>query len=162
MDTPHLIRLVSRGDDAALATLIGNVLPEFGACGPGFGLQDAEVAAMSLSYAAPRSAYFVVEQAGAIVGGAGIAPLAGAAFEVCELRKMYFVASARGQGAGTLLLRHCLRAARGFGYQICYLETLSGMDAARHLYAKAGFRALARPLGATGHFSCDHWLALEL
>jgi putative acetyltransferase len=142
--------------------LMGGVLPEFDAAGSGFALRDAEVATLSQSYAAPRSAYFVIEQAGAIVGGAGVAPLAGAAFEVCELRKMYFVTSARGQGTGTLLLRHCLRAARGFGYQICYLETSSGMDAARHLYAQAGFRALAQPLGASGHFGCDHWLALEL
>jgi putative acetyltransferase len=162
MSTPHLIRLISPHDDAAVASLIRSVLPEFGACGPGFALQDAEVAAMSESYAAPRSAYFVVEQDGAIIGGAGVAPLAGADFEVCELRKMYFLPGARGLGLGTTLLRHCLRAARGFGYQTCYLETLSGMDAARHLYEEAGFHALRGPLGATGHFGCDHWLALEL
>jgi putative acetyltransferase len=162
MGAPHLIRLISPHDDAAVAALIRSVMPEFGACGPGFALQDAEVAAMSQSYAAPRSAYFVVEQDGAIVGGAGVAQLAGADFEVCELRKMYFLPMARGQGAGTVLLRRCLRAARGYGYQICYLETLNGMNAARHLYTKAGFRTLHNPLGATGHFGCDHWLALEL
>jgi putative acetyltransferase len=162
MSNSHLIRLISPGDDAAVAALIRGVMPEFGARGPGFALQDAEVAAMSQSYAAPRAAYFVVEQEGEIVGGAGLAPLAGADFEVCELRKMYFLATARGQGAGTVLLRHCLRAARGFGYQICYLETLRGMDAARHLYEKAGFQALSAPLGATGHFGCDQWLVLEL
>jgi putative acetyltransferase len=162
MGTPHLIRLISPGDDAAVAALIRSVMPEFGACGPGFALQDAEVAAMSQSYGAPRSAYFVVEQEGEIVGGAGVAPLAGAEFEVCELRKMYLLPTARGHGAGTVLLRHCMRSARGFGYQICYLETLSGMDAARHLYEKAGFHTLCAPLGATGHFGCDHWLVLEL
>jgi putative acetyltransferase len=162
MGSPYLIRLICDRDDAAVAALIRSVMPEFGAAGPGFALQDAEVATMAQAYRAPRSAYFVVEQEGEIVGGAGVAPLAGAAFEVCELRKMYFQAAARGQGSGTVLLRHCLRAARGFGYQICYLETLSGMDAARHLYEKAGFRALREPLGATGHFGCDRWFTLEL
>jgi len=162
MSSVHLIRLISACDDAAVAALIRCVLPEFAASGPGFALQDTEVAAMSESYGAPRSAYFVVEREGVIVGGAGVAPLAGADFEVCELRKMYFLSSARGQGAGTLLLRHCMRAARGFGYHTCYLETLSGMDAARRLYEKAGFRALREPLGATGHFGCDRWFALEL
>jgi len=162
MGPPHLIRLICARDDAAVAALIRGVMREFAAIAPGFALQDAEIAAMSASYGAPRSAYFLVEHQGEVVGGAGVAPLAGADFEVCELRKMYFLPQARGQGAGTVLLRRCLRAARGFGYQTCYLETLSGMDAARHLYAKAGFRALREPLGATGHFGCDRWFALEL
>jgi putative acetyltransferase len=155
----HLIRLISSADDAAVAAVILNVVSEFE---PGCGVVDAEVAAMSQAYCAPRSAYFVVESAGEVVGGAGIGPLAGGQFEVCELRKMYLLPAARGQGVGAVLLRHGLRVARGFGYQICYLETLSGMEAARHLYERAGFRPLRQPLGATGHGSCDRWLALEL
>jgi putative acetyltransferase len=158
----HLIRPISPGDDAAVAAVIRSVLPEFAASAAGSSLTDAEVAAMSQAYCAPRSAYFVVENAGEVVGGAGIGPLAGAQFEVCELRKMYFLRAARGQGVGAVLLRHCVRVARGFGYQVCYLETLSGMDAARHLYERAGFRPLQRPLGATGHCRCDRWFALEL
>jgi putative acetyltransferase len=162
MSPHHLIRLIGPADDAAVAAVIRSVLPEFTACTVGSTLADAEVAAMSQAYCAPRSAYFVVEAAGAVVGGAGVGPLAGAPFEVCELRKMYFLSTARGHGVGALLLRHCMRVARGFGYQICYLETLSDMDAARHLYARAGFRPLRQPLGATGHYICDRWFALEL
>jgi putative acetyltransferase len=158
----HLIRPICAGDDAAVAAVIREVMPEFAADGPGCALRDAEVAAMSQVYCAPRSAYFVVEDAGEVVGGAGIGHLAGGQFEVCELRKMYLLRAARGHGVGAILLRHCLRVARGFGYQICYLETLTGMDAARHLYERAGFRALPRPLGATGHYGCDRWFALEL
>lgn len=162
MSPRHLIRLISSGDDAAVAAVIRNVMPEFAACGPGSALTDAEVAVMSQAYCAPRSAYFVVEDAGEVVGGAGVAPLAGGQFEVCELRKMYFLRAARGHGMGAVLLRHCMRVARGFGYQVCYLETLTGMSAARHLYERAGFRPLPQPLGATGHFACDRWFALEL
>jgi len=162
VSSQHLIRLISRADDAAVAAVIRNVLPEFTPCTTGSTLSDAEVAAMSQAYCAPRSAYFVVEAQGEVVGGAGVGPLAGGQFEVCELRKMYFLRAARGHGVGALLLRHCLRVARGFGYQICYLETLSGMDAARHLYGRAGFRPLRQPLGATGHYICDSWFALEL
>jgi|SRR5450755_4264805 putative acetyltransferase len=139
-----------------------SVMPEFAASGPGFTLQDAEVDSMSQAYCAPRSAYFVIEHEGEVVGGAGVAPLAGAHFEVCELRKMYFLPAARGHGVGALLLRHCLRVARGFGYQTCYLETMTGMEAARHLYARAGFQPLSGSFGATGHFSCDRWFAVEL
>jgi len=123
---------------------------------------DAEVALMSRAYAGARAAYFVSEDNGAIVGGAGIAPLAGAAFEVCELRKMYVLPGARGHGVGELLLRRCLRVARGFGYQVCYLETLATMAAARHLYERAGFRPLPERVGASGNCGCDRWFALEL
>jgi putative acetyltransferase len=155
----HLIRLIRPADDAAVAAVIRDVLPEFAANGS---LADAEVAAMSQTYCAPRSAYFVVEAHGEVVGGAGVGPLKGGPFEVCELRRMYFLRAARGHGVGALLLRHCMRVARGFGYQICYLETLSAMEAARHLYARAGFRPLRQPLGATGQRGCERWFALEL
>ena len=117
---------------------------------------------MCAAYSVPRTAYFVVERDAVVIGGAGIARLAGGDFEVCELRKMYLLPDEQGQGTGARLLRHCLRVARGFGYRICYLETLERMQVARHLYERAGFRPLGKPLGATGHFSCDSWYALEL
>jgi putative acetyltransferase len=161
VNAPHLIRPIGSADDAALAQLIGAVMAECGVGGASAPL-DAEIALMSRAYAGARAVYFVAEEDAAIVGGAGIAPLAGAAFEVCELRKMYLLPGARGHGLGELLLRRCLRVARGFGYQICYLETLSTMAAARHLYERAGFRSLPERLGASGNCGCDRCFALEL
>jgi putative acetyltransferase len=161
VNAPLVIRPVSSADDAALAQVIGAAMAECGA-GGGAAPADTEVALMSQSYAAARSVYFVVEDGGQVVGGAGIAALAGAAFEVCELRKMYVLPAARGRGFGELLLRRCLRVARGFGYQICYLETLATMAAAHHLYERAGFRPLPQRLGASGNCGCDRWFALEL
>ena len=66
-------------------------MPEFGADGPGFAIHDAEVDAMYEAYARPRSAYFVVERGGKVIGGGGIAPLENGEADVCELRKMYFL-----------------------------------------------------------------------
>jgi putative acetyltransferase len=60
------------------------------------------------------------------------------------------------------MLQHCIDTARRLGYRRCYLETLTGMDAAQHLYTTAGFRPLCAPLGATGHFACDRYFALDL
>ncbi len=145
-----------------MARVIRTVMPEFGASGPGFALGDPEVDHLSVAYAAPRSAYFVLEREGRVVGGAGIAPLDGGDPDVCELRKMYFLRECRGRGQGARLLHRCLAAARDLGFRRCYLETLTGMDAAQHLYQAAGFTALCAPLGATGHFACDRYYALDL
>jgi putative acetyltransferase len=155
-------RPIRAADDAAVAAIIRAVMTEFGACGAGFAINDAEVDCMSRSYAIPGAAYFVVESDGRIVGGAGVAPLAGAAAGVCELRKMYFLEEARGQRMGERLLGHCLDVARSLGYRVCYLETLTGMQVAQRLYEKCGFRRLAGPMGATGHHGCDRFYALDL
>ncbi len=162
MTTDAAIRPITPGDDDAVAGIIRSVMTDFGACGPGFAINDPEVDAMSASYGAPRAAYWVVELAGRVVGGAGIAPLAGAGEDTCELRKMYFLPEARGRGLGERMLRLCLDEARRLGYARCYLETLTGMDAAQRLYTRLGFRPLCGPLGATGHFGCDRHYLLEL
>ena len=152
---PLVIRPSEARDDVAVAGIIRTVMPEFGAVGCGFAINDPEVDWMSRAYAQPRSAYFVVEHDGAVLGGGGIAPLVGGDDDVCELRKMYFLPQARGQGAGAALMERCLDAARGFGYRRCYIETLGGMDAAMKLYDRSGFERIAAPLGATGHGGCN-------
>ncbi len=156
------IRPIRAGDDAAMADVIRTVMPEFGATGSGFAISDPEVDWMSRAYAAPRHAYFVVERDGRVLGGAGVAPLAGGDAGVCELRKMYFLPEARGSGAGAAMMARCLDAARGFGFRQCYLETLTGMDAAMRLYERSGFRRIDAPLGATGHGGCNRFYLLDL
>ena len=105
---------------------------------------------------------FVVEQDGRVLGCGGMGPLAGGEADVCELRKMYFLPQLRGNGLGSALLTEILAAARRAGYRLCYLETLEHMDRARQLYGKFGFKAIAAPLGDTGHRVCNHWMILEL
>lgn len=157
------IRGMKPTDDAAVASIIRTVMPEFGAKGPGFAINDPEVDSMYAAYSGPRAAYFVVEaNDGRVVGGGGIAPLTGAGDDICELRKMYFLQEARGNGFGKMLLERCVERARALGYTRMYLETLTGMDAAMHLYERFGFEKLGAPLGATGHFSCDRWYSRAL
>lgn len=48
------------------------------------------------------------------------------------------------------------------GYRQCYLETLGSMEAARRLYLKHGFSAIAAPLGNTGHSACNRWMLRDL
>ena len=137
------IRPITTADDAAMAAIIRGVMPEFGATGDGFAINDPEVDWMHRAYSQPRCAYFVVEREGRVVGGAGVAPLEGGDPGVCELRKMYFLPEARGIGAGAAMMARCLQAAREVGFRQCYLETLTGMDSAMKLYERSGFRRIS-------------------
>ena len=75
---------------------------------------------------------------------------------------MYFLPSLRGLGAGAALMAQCLDAARAAGFTRCYLETLTGMDAAMRLYARSGFQRIDAPMGATGHGGCNTFFLRDL
>jgi putative acetyltransferase len=153
----YIIRPIAPNDNAAIASVIRTVMPEFGASGPGFAIHDTEVDDMAGAYARPGCVYFVVEHGGSVCGGGGIAPLLGDSTGICELRKMYFLPELRGLGAGGELITMCLTHAHRLGYVRCYLETLTGMDAAQKLYEKYGFERIAAALGNTGHFGCNRF-----
>jgi putative acetyltransferase len=156
------IRPIEARDDVRMAQIIRTVMPEFGASGSGFAINDPEVDWMSKAYSAPRSAYWVVERDGVVEGGGGVAQLEGGDADTCELRKMYFLPSVRGLGAGAEIMKRSLDAARAFGFKRCYLETLSGMDAAMKLYERTGFRRIDQPMGDTGHGGCNTFYLMEL
>ena len=159
-----LIRPIRPEDDTAVAAIIRTVMPEFGASGPGFAILDPEVDHMARAYDRPGAAYFVAcdPVSGRVLGGGGVAPLDGGERGVCELRKMYFLTEARGRGAGARMLATCLATARSLGYERCYLETLTVMDAAQKLYLQAGFRRIEAQMGQTGHFGCNRYYLLDL
>jgi putative acetyltransferase len=162
MSNDWLLRPIVTADDATMASIIRTVMPEFGANGAGFAINDPEVDWMSRAYAQPRCAYFVIERDGRVLGGGGVAPLEGGEADVCELRKMYFLPALRGSGAGTALMQRCLEAARAFGFRRCYLETLANMQAAQRLYERSGFHRIAGPMGATGHGGCNTFYLIDL
>lgn len=156
------IRPIQASDDAAVARLIRTVMPEFGAKGPGFAINDPEVDHMSQAYTAVKARYWVLERNAEIVGAGGFAQLIGGPEHTCELRKMYFLPEARGAGLGKKLLTLCMSEAKAVGYRNMYLETLENMYAARRLYEAFGFSPLPQPKGTTGHFGCDAWYERSL
>ncbi len=156
-----LIRKITEADNAGVKHLIKTVMPEFGACGDGFAINDPEVEAMFEAYQ-DKAVYYVVTDGKNILGGGGVAQLKGADESICELRKMYFLPELRGQGKGKELLNLCLKSAKELGYKTCYLETLTNMHRAKKLYNSAGFTKRTKPLGNTGHFGCDSWFEKQL
>lgn len=158
----YKVRALKATDNAQVANLIRTVMTEFGASGPGFAIHDEEVSNMYKAYSGKRSRFYVVEFDGEVVGGGGFGPLKGGSSEVCELRKMYFFPKARGCGMGERLLRFLLKEMKHARFKNCYLETTSKMLQAQALYKKLGFKELCKPMGETGHYSCDNWYSLML
>jgi GNAT superfamily N-acetyltransferase len=54
----------------------------------------------------------------------------------------------RGKGIGTSLIRSAMDFCRAKGYNHIYLWTITGLDAARHLYEKFGFELVLQELGS--------------
>ena len=157
------VRRIRRRDNPVLRQIIADVLgQEFGEEGHELKQMIPEYKDMHGYYDKPRAAYFVVELARKVVGGAGIAPLTNGPPNVCELQKMYFAAFGRGKGLARLVLNRCLEHARELGYSTCYLETREDMTAARRLYEAAGFRQLDEPLVQSEYHTCDVYYALSL
>lgn len=157
-----MLRPLESKDNSAVRDIIRTVMPEFGASGQGFAIHDKEVENMYQAYTRPRCAYFVWVENDIILGGGGVAPLAGGDEDTCELKKMYFLPEGRGKGLGQSVLSACIEAARSLGYRYCYLETFNTMTSAMKLYEKNGFRKIDGPCGSTGHFSCDRFYKLAL
>lgn len=152
------IRKIQPADNAAIAAIIRGVFDELDAPKTGTAYADPVLDCLSEVYTAENSVYYIAEIDGVVVAGAGIAPLENGLEGICELQKMYSSSAARGKGIGSRLMEACLKAAAGFGYSQCYLETLPYMDAAQKLYKKYGFYYLDASMGNTGHSSCSVWM----
>ena len=156
------IRPVELNDNEALAIAVRKVLIEMGVPKVGTAYEDKELDAMYESYSQSRFQYYVVENQGNIMGGAGIAPLKDGDPSVCELQKMYFLPEARGKSLGKKMIHLCLDFAKANDFQLCYIETMPNMLDAQALYQKVGFKYIDHPMGNTGHTSCPVWLIKSL
>jgi putative acetyltransferase len=159
--TPELtIRPITPGDNVALARAVRDTLAEFGAAKPGTAYYDEATDHLyELFSQTPRSAYFVAELNGEVLGGGGIFPTQGLPNDTVELVKLYLLPAARSRGVGKALITHCFAAARANGYAHVYLETTEELTQAIPLYEKLGFAYLPAALGNSGHFGCQIWMS---
>lgn len=157
-----IIRKIEQRDNPEVAQVIRTVLIEHNVPKVGTAYADVSLDCMYETYTTDKSVYYVVENQGKIIGGAGIAPLENGPTDTCELQKMYFLSEARGLGLGSKMMDKCLESARSFGFKRCYLETMPYMEAAQKLYRGTGFEYLDAPMGNTGHSSCPVWMIKQL
>jgi DNA-binding MarR family transcriptional regulator/GNAT superfamily N-acetyltransferase len=86
----------------------------------------------------PPKSLWVAEQNGSVVGSIFAMPSEGLP-RSAQLRMLYVEPEVRGQGIGRLLVDRCVSFARDSGYERMRLWTHSIQQAARKLYAAAGF-----------------------
>ena len=103
---------------------------------------EAELAALPGAYAAPSGALFGArDAAGTWIGCVAVraGPAAQSGQRIAELKRLYVLPSARGNGAARGLVDAALAFARGAGYTQIVLDTLPDMHGAQTLYTRYGF-----------------------
>lgn len=158
-----VIRPIEEQDNLAIAevirqSFIDNKIDHL----EGISLHDPDLNRLSDVYAMQGSGYWVVEIEGNVIGGVGIAPLAGAPDPYVELQKLYIDRKFTGLGLGRRLIQLAIDQAIAFGYRYCYLETLEELSTAMGLYESYGFKLLDRPIGNTGHHACGICMLKDL
>lgn len=157
-----LIRPIEQRDNRAIASIIRSVLSEFGAAKKGTVFYDPTTDDLFHLFGKNKSAYFIAETAGEVVGGCGIYPTEGLPDGCCELVKLYLLPEARKAGLGKLLIEQSIVAAKTFGFTKMYLESLPELSKAVSLYERMGFTYLPSALGDSKHFGCSIWMIRDL
>ncbi len=157
-----IIRPILKKDNKQIANVIRTVLLELGVPKVGTAYADKTLSTMYELYQKPRAIYFVIEEQDRIIGGGGISQLDNFKGNICELQKMYFLSEVRGKGYGKMMIDLCLTSAIDFGFEKCYLETMTYMEVAQKLYEKNGFYYIDGPMGDTGHYSCSVHMLKDL
>jgi DNA-binding MarR family transcriptional regulator/GNAT superfamily N-acetyltransferase len=108
-----------------------------------------------------REAAWIAEAGDRMVGS--IFLMAGEEREVGKLRLLYVEPDARGLGVGKMLVAACIERARAVGYRRLELWTNSVLDAARHIYERAGFQLVREEAHHSfGHDLVGQTWSLEL
>jgi len=126
------------GDRPVAFDLIAAVLKEYGLESQP-DLADWDVWNVEQAYQAAGGEFWVVEQAGRMVGTAAFYPVERGEKAV-EIRKMYLVPEVRGQGLGRFLLEELEAAIARRGYTQIWIETATVLKEAVQLYERNGYQ----------------------
>lgn len=132
-----LIRPWQAADRQAIATVIGTVLAEYG-LGWEPELADRDVLEVEKYYLESGGEFWTVEQQGKIVGSGGYYPIERGQ-QAVEIRKMYLLATSRGQGLGRFLLAELERSIAQKSWREIWVETATVLSAAVQLYESSGY-----------------------
>jgi GNAT superfamily N-acetyltransferase len=103
---------------------------------------EQELKTLPGKYAPPEGELILAySDVGDALGCVGVRPLEGTT--VCEMKRLYVRACARGRGLGRVLVGAIIDAAEELGYAEMKLDTLPWLDSAIALYGQFGFAEIA-------------------
>jgi putative acetyltransferase len=104
---------------------------------------EEEIRTLPGKYANPEGLLLLAQVNGNIAGCGAMRALPTADYpNACEMKRLYVRPKFRGMGVGQALVEALMDAARMMGYSSMLLDTLTDMEAARHLYASFGFEEI--------------------
>ena len=105
------------------------------------GFQDfaAELQNLPGEYAPPHGCILLAKSNEKIVGCVALRKLEDT---ICEMKRLYVIPSARGQGVGRKLAEAVILRAKELGYQSMRLDTVASMETANGLYSSLRFQAI--------------------
>jgi GNAT superfamily N-acetyltransferase len=123
------------------ATLANAMRAEMAVVYDGLDLDDATMPTAGPAELGPPAGTFLVgfDADGRPVCCGGVKQLPDGA---CEIKRMYVVPEARGQGVGRELLRALEHAAKELGYTVARLDTGPRQPTAERMYRQAGYRPI--------------------
>ena len=114
------------------------------------------IAEFQIRHDTARERFWVAERGGELLGCVG---LTGVSEERARLRLLFVEPDARGLGLGRRLVDACLGFARRAGYREVVLWTVDVLEAARKIYAEAGFRRIGtEPSALSPEMKDETWL----
>jgi len=129
------------GDGAALvAAMIDEMRELYWDIGDGLDLNSPHMPkAGPVELGPPAGTFLVGYRDGVALCGGGVKRLPDGS---CEIKRMYVVPAARGQGLARVLLHTLEDAARALGYRVARLDTGPRQPHARRLYESEGYVAI--------------------
>lgn len=137
----YRIRPWQSEDRQAAGVVIATVLAEYGLGWEPQG-SDRDALEVETHYWQTGGEFWVVVDGETLVGTAGYYP-AHRGDRAVEIRKMYLLPVARGQGLGRYLLRQLEAAIQRRGFQHIWVETASVLREAVQLYETSGYQPAA-------------------
>ncbi len=157
----HITTIVKK-HNPTLAAMIKNVFIEHDAPKEGTVYSDPTTNDLFALFQTPKSILWVAEEDGIAKGCCGIYLTPNLPVGYAELVKFYLHKDLRNQKIGLQLFEKSIASAMRWGYTHLYIESLPHYGRAVHMYKKFGFSILEKPLGDSGHTSCNIWMVKTL
>lgn len=132
-----IIRDWQKSDRTPVANIVASVLTEYQLLWEPE-TTDRDAIEVETCYTQTGGEFWVIEKQGKIVGTAAYYP-SNRAEKAVEIRKMYLLPEARGQGLGKFLLQELEKAIASRGFHYIWIETSSQLKEAVKMYEKSGY-----------------------